>query len=86
MTEVSPAVKILFFSALSRAVGQTEMSWPGSPGLTVEMVWQGLVERFPQLAEWEGKVLIALDQEYVTRQTYVAAGQELALMPPVQGG
>jgi MoaE-MoaD fusion protein len=86
MSESAATVTILFFSALSRVTGVSELSWPWSEGLTAEAVWEGLSHRYPALREWEGKVLIALDQEYVTRQTPVRAGQELALMPPVQGG
>tara|TARA_R110000850_G_scaffold9033_23_gene33382 strand:+ start:1226 stop:1474 length:249 start_codon:yes stop_codon:yes gene_type:complete len=43
-------------------------------------------ERFPDIGAWDGRLLIALNGEYAERETAVKSGDELALMPPVQGG
>jgi molybdopterin converting factor small subunit len=45
-----------------------------------------LYERWPALSSWDGRLLMAVDLEYATRETQLIPGQEVALMPPVQGG
>jgi len=45
-----------------------------------------LYAKTPGLKEWDSQVLLALDQAYVDRDAEVNDGQELAIMPPVQGG
>ena len=40
----------------------------------------------PKLREWDGNILVAADLEYVDRDARLRDGQEVAIMPPVQGG
>ena len=42
--------------------------------------------RFPALREWDAKMLVAVNCEYSARDFAVKDGDEVALMPPVQGG
>jgi molybdopterin converting factor small subunit len=83
-------IRVLFFSLLREITGTAELAWqPGSDGPlapTVADVWQSLTHRWPGLAAWEGKVLIAVDLTYADCTTPLRGGEELALMPPVQGG
>jgi molybdopterin converting factor small subunit len=41
---------------------------------------------YPGLEGWKGSLLLAVNGEYADRATRIAAGDEVALMPPVQGG
>ena len=45
-----------------------------------------LLNEFPQLKDWEDRLLLAVDCEYADRQTALSDGCEFALFPPVQGG
>ncbi|MFT4641288.1 MAG: molybdopterin converting factor small subunit [Verrucomicrobiales bacterium] len=81
-------LKILFFSTL-REITQLDdisMAFESKEPLNVADILERLYIVYPDLREWDDKVLISLDQEYVDRKTTVSEGQELALMPPVQGG
>ena len=81
-------LEILFFSTLRGVAGRDEMSLTlADSGVTrVSDVLEQLYVQFPQLKEWDSQVLLALDQAYVDRDAEVRDGQELAIMPPVQGG
>ncbi|NNE94193.1 MAG: MoaD/ThiS family protein [Verrucomicrobiales bacterium] len=80
-------VRVLFFSLLQDVTGETEIevnlqSDVADLGNLLEQVFQ----RFPDLREWESKLLLSVDCEYADRETPLSDGCEIALMPPVQGG
>ena len=79
---------VLFFSTLREVAGRDEMdlSLAGNDAPCVADVLEELYAQIPGLKDWDKQVLLALDQAYVDRDAVVADGQELAIMPPVQGG
>jgi molybdopterin converting factor small subunit len=79
---------ILFFSLLQEAAGgEKQIDWPIDPGgVTVADLLAELYARWPELSAWDGQIRVAVDLEYVDRDHTVKPGQEIALMPPVQGG
>ena len=81
-------LNVLFFSTLRGVAGRDEMSLAleDNEATRVADVLDVLYAQIPGLKEWDDQVLLALDQAYVERDTEVSDGQELALMPPVQGG
>ncbi len=81
--------RILFFSTLRDETRCDEMEMEaselaGTP--TVRALLDRLYERFPSLASWDASILVAADAEYVGRDAVLQEGQEIAIMPPVQGG
>jgi molybdopterin synthase catalytic subunit len=80
------AVKVLFFGAARDAAGQgeVELKLPGAS--TVESAVKQLREQFPDLNRFGRSLLVALNEEYATRERLLASGDELALFPPVSGG
>ena len=81
-------LKILFFSSLRTITDCDEitMAFESKEPLNVADVLERLYIVYPDLREWDSQVLVSLDQEYVDRKEVVREGQELAIMPPVQGG
>ena len=83
-------IRLLFFSSLRDLAGVEEIDWPWPPVGGGEATVAGLLEevwaRWPALRDWETRLLVAVDLAYADRSTVVRAGQEVALMPPVQGG
>lgn len=79
---------VLFFSVLQDATGCAEASIELEPGdgETVGDLLESLLRRWPALRPWEASLLVALDLEFVGREARLAEGQEIAVMPPVQGG
>lgn len=81
-------VRVLFFSVLQDAVrGEKEVPWQLEHGRrTVEDLLAGLYARWPELQLWDRQVRVAVDLEYVDRDHVLCGGEEVALIPPVQGG
>jgi molybdopterin converting factor subunit 1 len=81
-------VTVLFFSVLREIAGTDRLEWPlDDEGLaTVGELVAALEARYPGLEGWKGSLLLAVNGEYADRATRIAAGDEVALMPPVQGG
>ena len=52
----------------------------------MKLILDQIYLEWPELKEWDTKMLVALDLNYVERSTEVVEGQKLALMPPLQGG
>ena len=77
---------ILFFSVLRDIVGAEEIQFEVPGPTDVAGMLEALYGRWPALREWDGRIRVAVDLEYVGRDHPVAEGQEIAVMPPVQGG
>ena len=78
---------ILFSSLLRDLTGieQADRELPES-GLEVGDLLAQLYSRWPEMEAWDSKILVAVDLDYVGRDAIVKPGQEIAVMPPVQGG
>jgi molybdopterin converting factor subunit 1 len=81
------AIRVLFFSLLRDVVGADEIDWEvPEGGLSVADLLEQLYTKWPDLRVWDSKILVAVDLDYVDHDALVKAGQEVAVMPPVQGG
>ncbi len=79
--------KLLFFSTLTDIVGDSELEHSvGAEAITVETLLQTLYQKHPALAEWDKSLLVAVNCEYADRADLIQDGDEVAIMPPVQGG
>ncbi len=80
-------LRILFFSVLRDVTGEEEIEETlPETGCRVSDLLERLYGKYPGLKEWDGKILVAAEQSYVDRNTELSEGQEIAIMPPVQGG
>ena len=80
-------VTLLFFSVLRDIVGadRLERDWPVGGAPLGDLV-AAVRDEFPGLGAWEGRMLLAVNGEYADVSCQVYPGDEVALMPPVQGG
>ncbi|CAN5445223.1 hypothetical protein BH23VER1_BH23VER1_08880 [soil metagenome] len=82
-------LRVLFFSALKDVVGggafEREVASDGG-AVTVADLLESLYGEWPALRPWDAKLLVAADLDYVGRDAVLQDGQEIAIMPPVQGG
>jgi MoaD family protein len=77
-------VKVRLFAALRELAGASEVEAEGrSAGEVVDALSERFGERFAQIAA-VGSVVV--NGERASRTTAVAAGDEVALLPPVSGG
>lgn len=79
-------VRVLFFSVLRDITGAEELMMTATSGATVASLLEECFQRWPKLRDWDASLLIAVDQNYVKRDTPLHDSAEVAVMPPVQGG
>ncbi len=78
-------IRVLFFSLLRDLAGTDALDY-SFEGKTVADLLEKMYLDIPALSEWDANLLIAVNSEYATREDPVNEGDEVALMPPVQGG
>ena len=79
-------VHVQFFSRLRDLAGtpamELEVPERGSAGDLLEILYA----RTPSLRDWDKSILVAAGLEFVERDYALKAGDEISIMPPVQGG
>lgn len=80
-------VRVLLFSVLRDIAGAEELDFEVPVAVAdVGGLLDACYQRWPALEEWDDRIRIAVDRAMVGRDHPLAAGQEIALMPPFQGG
>ena len=79
-------VTVLFFSVLRDLTGTDRLGWEVAAPASLGGLVAEIALRYPDLAGWDSRLLLAVNGEYAGRDTLLANGDEIALMPPVQGG
>jgi molybdopterin converting factor subunit 1 len=85
--EVGVALQVLYFAALRELLGITEerLEVPASTRSVADLATV-LVQRHPRLAAHLGSVRFAVNEVFVPSSAPLAAGDVVALIPPVSGG
>lgn len=79
-------VRVQLFSHLRDAAGDSESNLDLPEGSTVADLLAQLYERTPALRAWDSSILVGAGVEFVERDYVLRRGEEIAIMPPVQGG
>jgi molybdopterin converting factor small subunit len=83
-------VRVLFFSVLRDLSGSEEQNIVVTPAgggeATVGDLLDQIYADIPGMAAWDERLLLAVNAEFAGRDTLLGEGDEVALMPPVQGG
>jgi molybdopterin converting factor subunit 1 len=79
-------ITILVFARLRDLVGTPQLERDVAAGATVEDVWAALAREFPAAAPHRAALSAAVNAAYAKFSTPVAAGDEVAFLPPVSGG
>ena len=74
------------FGVLGRLAGATSLGVGVPPGTTVEQALAALAQLQPALAPELPRCACAIGDTVVPRTRPLAAGERLALLPPVSGG
>jgi len=83
---VAIAVRARFFARLREQAGTDSESVEVERGSTVADVYDALRKAHPALDPNRESVRIAVNQEFADWDVIVAAGDEVAFIPPVSGG
>lgn len=79
-------VRVQLFSHLRDAAGVSELQIEVAEGATVGDLLKALYALKPRLREWDSSVLVGSGVEFVPRAHLLRSEDEIAIMPPVQGG
>ncbi len=79
-------VTVKLFAILRERAGASELWIELPPTATIAAAREALGERVPVLREYLGRVAWAVNRAYVTIETELHDGDELAVIPPVSGG
>jgi molybdopterin converting factor small subunit len=79
-------VHVQFFSRLRDLAGVQEMELEVPESARVADLLEALYSRTPPLRDWDKSILVAAGVEFVGRDYVVRRGDQISIMPPVQGG
>ena len=79
-------VTVLLFASVADALKTRRLTMPIGQGETIATVRDRLARCYPPLERFLSTLLYALNEEYATEDAPLAAGDTLALIPPVSGG
>ena len=79
-------VAVQFFSQLKELAGGAEETLELTNDATVGQLLTRLYELHPGLAKWDRNLLLGVGVEFVERDYVLQPNDQVAVMPPVQGG
>lgn len=79
-------VHVQFFSRLRDLAGVSEMVLDVPDESKVAELLDILYSRTPALRDWDKNILVAAGIEFVGRDYILQPGDQVSIMPPVQGG
>jgi MoaD family protein len=79
-------VRVQFFSQLRDLAGVSELDVDLAEEATVADLLEKIYERTPTLRAHDKTTLVGAGVEFVDRKYVIKQGDEISIMPPVQGG
>ena len=79
-------VRVQFYAQLRELIGVYELELEVPQGATVRELLERIYAQEPTLRTHDKSVLIGAGLEFVDRNYTLNPGEEIAIMPPVQGG
>jgi molybdopterin converting factor small subunit len=79
-------MRVQFFSQLKEIVGANEITLDLPGGTSVADLLTRLYTDFPGLEKWDRGLLVGAGLDFVARDHVIQPNDEIAIMPPVQGG
>jgi molybdopterin converting factor small subunit len=79
-------IHVQFYAQLRDLVGMRELDLDIAEGATVHDLLQEVYAQQPALRPHDKSILIGAGLEFVDRNYQLNPGEEIAIMPPVQGG
>ena len=79
-------IHVQFYAQLRDLIGTRELDVDLSEGVTVLELLDQIYAKQPALRSHDKSILIGAGLEFVDRNHKLKPGEEIAIMPPVQGG
>ncbi|ALB40818.1 MAG: MoaD/ThiS family protein [Nostocales cyanobacterium LacPavin_0920_SED1_MAG_38_18] len=82
----SIAVTVKLFAVYQEVYGVNELVWEFPYGTPVQAVCDRLIKEHPELSQWREITRFGINLQFVEPDTIVQNGDEVVLIPPVNGG
>ena len=79
-------IRVQFYAQLRDLIGTRELDVDVVEGATVRDLLEQIYTRQPALRAHDQSILVGAGLEFVDRDYELKPGDEVAIMPPVQGG
>ena len=79
-------IRVQFYAQLRDLIGKHELDVSLAEGETVRDLLEKVYAQQPALRPHDKSILIGAGVEFVDRNYKLTPGEEIAIMPPVQGG
>jgi molybdopterin converting factor small subunit len=79
-------IHVQFFAQLRDVAGASNLDLELPAGSTVGDLLAAVYERIPALRNWNESILVGAGVEFVGTGHILQPNEQIALMPPVQGG
>jgi len=79
-------VRVQFYAQLRDLVGMGQLDVDVADGATVRDLLEEIYGQQPGLREHDKSILLGAGMEFVDRNYKLSPGEEISIMPPVQGG
>ena len=79
-------VNLLYFASFRDAAGLSEQIRELPEGTRVGQLWEAVAREIPRLAAFPDMPPAAVNREYVSAESVLSDGDEVAFLPPVAGG
>jgi MoaD family protein len=79
-------VRVHFYAQLRDFTRTQSADVDPADGATVSDLLEILYQKFPSLRAHDKNILVGAGVEFVDRHYQLTAGEEISIMPPVQGG
>ena len=79
-------VRVQFYAQLRDLLGMRQLDVDVADGATVRDLLEQIYARQPKLRPHDKSILIGAGLEFVDRNYRLSSGDEISIMPPVQGG
>lgn len=79
-------IRVQFYAQLRDLVGVNQFDIELAEGATVRELLKKIYSQLPALRAHDKSILISSGVEFVDRNYKLNPGEEIAIMPPVQGG
>ena len=79
-------IHVQFYAQLRDLIGTRELEVELAEGATVRDLLENIYARQPALRPHDNSILIGAGVEFVDRNYKLKSGDEISIMPPVQGG
>jgi molybdopterin converting factor small subunit len=79
-------IRVQFYSHLRDLASASELEFDLPDGAAVADLLQKIYQQKPALLPADPTILVAAGVEFVDRQYQLKSGEEVSIMPPLQGG